>query len=203
MNFVSAPRMRDPERAAWTLLRFARRPMSLADIVLGDGLPENTGIQVSDAVALLDRWRGAGLVELTDNRGFYIMLKEAKALRDPPAVPAPARQPAARSTRQRIWSAIRVMRAFDLVEVCFAATVEKAAARRVLNQLTRAGYLIRTDQPGDDHPRWRLGRACGPKHPSIEYAGRTVIALIDRNSGARFPLSPTQKILAPEIHHVS
>lgn len=192
MNFVAAPRMRDPELAAWTALRFAPRPLSVADIVLGNGPARCPSLNLHETLALLDRWHGAGLVEQSADRRLYTMAQRAKALRDPPAVPVPPREPAARSTRQRIWSAIRVMRSFDLVEVCFAATVEKAAARRVLNQLTRAGYLVRTDRPGDDQPRWRLGRACGPKHPSVECAGRTVVALIDRNSGARFALAPSK-----------
>ncbi|MFY9350090.1 MAG: hypothetical protein WBL20_14355 [Sphingobium sp.] len=204
MNSAPTIRMRNPELAAWTILRFALAPVGLAEIILandaGDAAQRPT---VADTLHLLNRWRGAGLIERIEKPESYIMQAKARTFRDPPAVGEPAREPKARSTRQRIWSAVRVMRSFDLVEICFAATVEARAARRVLNQLTRAGYLRRTDRLGDDQPRWRLSRPSGPTHPRVEYAGRTVVALVDANSGQRFPLLSSQKILAGEIHHVS
>lgn len=204
MSFVSTPRMHDPVLATWTILRFAQDPVSIADIILAnDDARDLPRIPLADTLRLLDRWRGAGLIERTEKPEAYIMFAKARAFRDPPIVGAVPREPKARSTRQRIWSAIRVMKCFDLVEICFAASVDPAAARRILNELTRAGYLARTDRPGDEHPRWRISRRSGPLHPSVEYDGRTVVALIDRNSGARFTLSPTQKILTGGFNHVS
>lgn len=204
MTFVAAARMRDPALAAWTVLRFAQKPVSLADILFAnDDVAQGARPTLADTIHLLDRWRGAGLIQRIEKPECYIMQAEARAFRDPPAVGETAREPKPRSTRQRIWSAVRVMRSFDLVEICFAATVEARAARRILNELTRAGFLTRTDRAGDDHPRWRLTRPSGPLHPRIEYAGRTMVAMVDRNSGARFPLAPSQKILAGEINHVS
>jgi hypothetical protein len=194
--------MRDPELAAWTILRFAQAPIRLADIILAN----DAGMvrpSLAETIHLLDRWRGAGLIDRIEKPESYIMHAEARNFRDPPAVGEAARAPKPRSTRQRIWSAVRVMKRFDLVEICFAATVEKRAARRVLNQLTRAGYLARTDRAGDDQPRWRLTRPSGPRHPDVEYVGRTVVALVDRNSGERFALLPNQKILAAGVKHVS
>lgn len=202
MNFVTAPRLRDPERAAWTALRFAMEPVRLADIILAnDGANDVPPPSVADTLILLDRWRGAGLIERSGKPETYMMHQKARAFRDPPTVGAVATEPKQRSTRQRIWSAVRVMKSFDLVEICFAATVETRAARRVLNQLTRAGYLTRTERAGDDHPRWRVIRPSGPHHPRVEYDGRTVVALVDRNNGQRFPLLPTQNFLAGRINH--
>ncbi|WP_289145051.1 hypothetical protein [uncultured Sphingobium sp.] len=201
MNFTTAPRMRDPALSAWTVLRFAKAPIRLSEIIFANDSDANPRPTLADTIILLDRWRGAGLIAWGDKPETYTMLQEAKALRDPPALAAPSREPTPRSTRQRIWSAIRVMKSFDLVELCFTATVERGAASRVLNQLTRAGYLIRTERRGDDHPRWRVVRRSGPNHPRVEYAGRTVVALIDRNSGQRFPLSPIQNFLAREVNH--
>ncbi len=197
---MTAERLRDPKIAAWDAVRFARAPLTLADIIFEQRRTAEP-TPLSATILLLDSWRGAGLIERTDKPETYTMFEEAKALRQPPALDAPTRQPKPRSTRQRIWSAIRVMKSFDLVELCFTATVERSAASRVLNQLTRAGYLTRTDRPGDDHPRWRVTRRSGPNHPRVEYAGRTVVALVDRNSGQRFPLSPTQNFLAREVNH--
>ncbi|SCW56051.1 hypothetical protein SAMN02927924_01356 [Sphingobium faniae] len=200
MNFVTVTRMHNPKLAAWTLLRFAQAPLSIADIVCSDG----PTLPLGDILELLNRWRGAGLIERIDKPESYIMHQKAKAFRNPPTVGAVPREPKPRSTRQRIWSAIRVMRSFDLVELCMAASVDRRPARNFLNQLTRAGYLVRTDRGDGEQPHWRLGRPSGSKHPSVEYdRRRTVVALIDRNSGERFPLSPTQKFLAAEIHHVS
>jgi hypothetical protein len=204
MNTAPTARMRDPALATWTALRFAQQPLRLADIIFAnDDTAHRARVSIAETRLLLDRWRGAGLIERIDKPESYIMQAKARDFRDPPAVGETARKPKPRSTRQRIWSAVRVMKSFDLVEICFAATVEKRAARRILNQLTRAGFLSRTDRAGDDQPRWRLARPSGPHHPGVEYEGRTVVALVDRNSGRRFPLSPTQKILAAEIHHVS
>lgn len=201
MNFAAAPRMSDPALSAWTVLRFAQAPVRLSDIILANDRDANARPALADTIILLDRWRGAGLIARGEKPETYTMLEEAKALRDPPTLPAPTRQPKPRSTRQRIWSAIRVMKSFDLVELCFTATVERSAASRVLNQLTRAGYLTRTDRRGDDHPRWRVSRRSGPNHPRVEYAGRTVVALVDRNSGQRFPLSPVSFFLTREVNH--
>lgn len=204
MTFVAAERMRDPALVAWTVLRFAQAPVRIADILFAnDDVAQNARPTLADTIHLLDRWRGAGLIQRIEKPESYIMQAEARALRDPPAVGETAREPQPRSTRQRIWSAVRVMKSFDLVEICFAATTDARAARRILNELTRAGFLTRIDRGGDEMPRWRLTRRSGPLHPSIEYAGRTVIAMVDRNSGQRFPLAPTQKILTARIHHVS
>lgn len=201
MSFAPTRRMLDPVKAVWTDLRFALEPISLSDIVIAnDGAPRPP---LADTIELLDRWRGAGLIERFEKPESYIMHAKARTFRDPPAVGETARKPKSRSTRQRIWSAIRVMKKFDLVEICITASVERRAASRVLNQLTRAGFLVRTDRAGDDQPRWRLTRPSGPTHPGVEYAGRTVVALVDRHSGQRFPLIPTQKILAGRFNHVS
>jgi len=202
MTFTATARMRDPALATWTILRFANAPIRLADIVLANDRADPCA-NVSETLLLLNRWRGAGLIERIEKPESYIMHAQARTFRDPPAVGETAREPKPRSTRQRIWSAVRVMRNFDLVEICFAATVEARAARRVLNQLTRAGFLVRIDRQGDDHPRWRLCRPSGPHHPRVEYAGRTVVALVDRKSGQRFALAQSQKILSAVIHHVS
>lgn len=196
-------RMLDPERATWTHLRFAQAPVRLADLVLANDDAGAARPALADTIRLLDRWRGAGLIDRIEKPESYIMHAQARTFRDPPAVGETARAPKPRSTRQRIWSAVRVMKRFDLVEICIAASVEKRTARRFLNQLTRAGYLCRTDRHGDDQPRWRLSRPSGPTHPGVEYAGRTVVALIDRHSGQRFALSPTQNFLAGDFNHVS
>lgn len=201
MTFTTTARMRNPVLAAWTILRFAQAPVRLSDIIFANDRDTAPRPSVAATIHLLDSWHQAGLIARGEKLETYTMLEQAKALRDPPALDAPTREPKPRSTRQRIWSAIRVMKSFDLVELCFTATVERSAASRVLNQLTRAGYLARTDRRGDDHPRWRVTRRSGPNHPRVEYAGRTVVALVDRNSGQRFPLSPTQNFLACEVNH--
>ena len=203
MSAAPTARMRDPELAAWTILRFAQAPVRLVDIIFANDSPDTRCPDLTATIHLLNRWRGAGLIERIDKPESYIMHAQARTFRDPPAVGETAREPKPRSTRQRIWSAVRVMKKFDLVEICFAASVNRSIARRILNELTRAGYLARTDRAGDDHPRWRLIRPSGPHHPRIEYEGRTVVALIDRNSGKRFPLSPTQNFLAGRLNHVS
>ncbi|WP_370176283.1 hypothetical protein [Sphingobium abikonense] len=203
MGTTITARMRNPELATWTILRFAQAPISLVDIVLandGSGAPRR---DLTATIHMLDRWRGAGLIERIDKPESYIMHAQARTFRDPPVAGEAAREPKPRSARQRLWSAVRVMRKFDLVEICFAASVTSKIARRFLNELTRAGYLIRMDRLGDDHPRWRLVRPSGPNHPYLEYRGRTIVALIDRNSGERFPLLPTQNFLARRLNHVS
>jgi hypothetical protein len=202
MSTTPTARMRNPELATWTILRFAKAPVRLADIILANDAGV-APVNLADTIHLLDRWRGAGLIDRIEKPESYIMHAEARNFRDPPAVGETARAPKPRSTRQRIWSAVRVMKRFDLVEICFAASVKRPAARRVLNELTRAGYLVRTDKSDDDQPRWRLIRPSGPRHPDVEYCGRTTVALVDRNSGERFALTPTQKILAAGVKHVS
>lgn len=198
MNFVPTERMHNPMLSARTFLRFETRPVTLGAIVEAtDYAP------LSDTIRLLERWRGAGLIQQVKKPERYIMENKARDLRDPPVVGERLRGVKARSARQRLWSAIRVMKSFDLIEICFAASVQKPIGRDLLNQLTRAGYLTRTDKEGDDQPSWRLVRPSGPHHPIAEYQGRKIVALIDGLTHERFPLPQRQKNLAAEINHVS
>ncbi|WP_336973451.1 hypothetical protein [Sphingobium aromaticiconvertens] len=203
MSFVLAPRMRDPVQAAWTLLRFAGRPMTVSDIIFDDAFPQRfAGGELGMIIQALNGWRGAGLIDGPKKPETFIMRQEAKALRNPPAGSG-GRQPAKRSGRQRIWTAMRVLKSFDLVHLCITAEVERKFARHVLGQLTRAGYLASDPVPKGDQPRWRVVRRTGPHHPSIEYTRGRPTALRDRLTGERFDLAfTTAFFLKSEVNYV-
>ncbi len=189
-GFVIPARLQDPATAAWIMLRFAPKPLPLAELVMPLGqTPAQPGAlqTVSHALAY---WQGEGLIEPTDDRTF-LMAEHAKALRDPPPAPAKARAPKPylwTSQRQRIWAAARVLKTFDVVQICMVTEVRRATALAYLGQLTRGGYLKRLNTDADAEPRWTIIRNTGPKSPAIRGRGAT-LALVDANSEGRFFLN--------------
>jgi hypothetical protein len=188
IGFVPSERMRNPETAAWIALRFARAPVSLPELARAAG----------DAAAVfraLDRWRAHGLVDQVQPKPeTYLMAEHAKSRRDPPPQPRRLRSVKMRSARQRMWSAARVLKAFDIVQICMAASVGRNTAQAYLSVLKRAGFLERVPTHRHEKTRWKLVRPTGPLHPTIRREqGRP--AVVDRNTGERF-------FLNAEVNHV-
>jgi hypothetical protein len=192
--------MRDPAQAAWTLLRFAPRPLTASQIIF-DAIFPLENVRLSTVFSALDQWRDCGLITTAPTKPeTFTMQEAAKKLRKPPQGSGGT---AAAPARQRIWLAIKVLRRFDLIQLWSAADVNPRYAREVLNQLTRAGYLAQEAVGDGDPPRWRVIRPTGPHHPTIEYVRRRPVALRDRVTGERFDLATTIPFfLTSDINHV-
>lgn len=194
----------DPEDALWVELRFSKAPRTTADLILAL-MPPPPGGGLTQLLNALDRWRGAGLIEFhQQKRGAYLMTDKARRHRLPP-VKDETKRGQQRNARQRIWSAIRVLKLFDLVQLCMTASVEEEAALRYVRLLERGRYLARKGRGKD--AVWRLIGQAGPLHPVPSHTTGAVVALQDRNTGERVTLSarsgsPASLFLAGEINHV-
>ena len=179
----------------WAALAQASRPLSAPD------LHDSTGAALCAVHKPLRAWAGAGLITIIEGRPKRFVM--------PHSTPRSVRSPTIhhdgriairpRSARDRLWSAIRALKAFDMTELLLASSTTRGQAQLYLHALERAGYVQR--QAGAyDCPRFRLCRQCGPRAPSItqrRIAGRWVREVVDNHSGARFRLSPDQPVDGP------
>lgn len=207
--FVDGPSYATPELRAWQELRFALRPIGLSEITMRTTRPgEQLGALIS-VFRALDSWAGDGLVArtLTDRGEEFLMSDCARSLREPPACVRPIRKEV-RSGRARMWTAIRVLKSFDLIELCAAAECNAVTAAGYMRLLERAGYIARTS-PRGELARWRLLRHTGPKNPGQvrdPMNRNRIVALVDRNTSQRHEIADrsgqTSFFLAPEGNHV-
>lgn len=193
MNFITpraltAAHPPAPENCIWSHLRHAGEPLSISDIV------RRTGADPVVVTRWLRRWKDAGLVVAVGRQCLLKLSEIAMRHITPPANVAVRKldhrfTPA--SMRQRIWTAIRVLKVFDLPMLLIAAESAKSNTMEYLNNLVRAGFLERIDQPGDEHRKYRIILDTGPHHPSITRVvieNRPYNRLIDPNSGAQVHL---------------
>ena len=89
-----------------------------------------------------------------------------------------ARRPKRRTIRDKMWSAIRIARKFDLARLEEIAGATAANAQRFVVALARAGYLAELRRRPGDAPssngfkRWVLIDDPGPAAPTIKADGR-------------------------------
>lgn len=178
-------RVADPRVQTWVELRFAQQPMTMGEIVLAVRDRASTA-----TLGLIDQllvgWHRLGLVERTSRPVLWSMTSAAKGQSNPPEqLPRTVQHwTERRGPRSRMWTAMRVLKRFDLVQLKLAADVSEPVAKQFLSIMERAGYLTRTGSC------WREGtRPWGPKHPAIQYqrlADHSVMRIRDRNSGEEF-----------------
>lgn len=194
-SYAVASRLKDPAQALWTELRFASEPVDELDLLVGavrhceDACPTR-GATFKLLETLLGRWVGAHLVVAVPSKPpRYSLERNCLSMASPPALPAPVRANPLpkRSQRQRLWSAARVLRTFDLPTLLIAAEASAKAARDMLNILERGGWLRRTPAG------WSTanGRPWGPVAPSwarIVEAGKPIIRIIDQRDGSTIDL---------------
>lgn len=190
-------RLTDREVQTWVELRFADRPLSI-DELLG-ALAARAPWVRGQLTATLLRWVAWGHVwRVTTRPATYRMAAASTALADPPRQSmldrAPAHWTQTRPARQRLWTAARVLRSFDLVSLRMAADVSEERAKDFVRLLTRTNYLRRDD----DHmgtTRWAWVERPGPLAPvarRIMVDGLPALCLVDRNTGHRMtvPVRP-------------
>lgn len=184
-----AQRLSDPVIQAWVELRFAKTPLSFGALVLA--VCERCGpVRAGHLWCQLKHWLSAGFVEARGHPVHYAMADTAKAHSSPPPAPvrrAPRHWTERRTPRQRLWSAMRVLKRFDLVQLRIAADVTEANAKNFLRIMTRAGYCHITPAAMSGHLSWALGpRHCGPLPPAVHYLRgpcTSIMRVTDRNDG--------------------
>ncbi len=177
----------------WRELRFARAPMTLFE------LWRSVRPDFNHLVAWLDGWSAAGMIALGKRSQTITMNKQVKArCANPPRQKATPRNFHPSCAYQRIWTAIRVMRTFDVPALLMAAETGKRHATNYFNQLERAGYLKRIDTPDEFHRRYRLLRDTGPRHPVMtrtKQDGFPAMRITDANTGEQTSFELTPKSL--------
>lgn len=190
MNAVAYPdRLAHPATQLWVELRFASRPLDLGEIVLA--VRSRVLVRVAAIHRTLSDWARAGFVEVSGRPHAYQLTAEARRLPDPPSAaeesaPIRAVWNENRGPRQRLWSAMRVLKRFDLVTLRMSADVTELRAKEFLRNMVRAGYLREVPPASAAAPAfWAIGaRHCGPLPPVVRYRlinGRPVLRVIDRN----------------------
>lgn len=188
----------DPQRAVeaplWAALIAAPTPTSVAELhVLTRAKPN--AIQHR-----LARWRAAGLVIQIQGRPNRFIMSDTIDPKTPmPAVTIAGRarfKP--RTARARMWSAIRVLRSFDLPQLLMSAACSRRSGEDFINCLVRAGYLRTTSIGNPTRGTWTtycLARNSGPVAPIVRHRARTdgpgrIRLVVDGNTGAEFDISP-------------
>jgi len=208
-GFVGTEICATAEGRAWVELRFSLRPLDLSEIALGAATPGERRGSLNAVLRALDHWTAAGLIHrMKTGKEQYLMTDDARKLRQPPAAATRPIRKEVRSGRARMWTAIRVLKSFDLVELCSAAECARNSAAAYMRMLERGGYVTRISARGE-LPRWRLIRHSGPKNPGVvrDPLNRNhIVALVDRNTGERHPLANRHGqpsfFLDKGIHHV-
>lgn len=88
--------------------------------------------------------------------------------------------------RDRAWQAMRILRRFDVPQVCAAAEIHRVSLMRFLGGLQRCGYVRkRSNGRGGrhEHAVYQLVRDTGPFRPWLQSNG----TIYDRNVGREFP----------------
>ncbi len=189
-----ASRMADPMIQTWIELRFAIRPLTLADIIFA--VRQRCEVSARAVIDAIDSWMTRGFVEPVPVRpAAFVMASSGKVLSDPPPLAEcyrPRRPLPPRSPRQRLWTAMRVLKRFDLVTLTMAADVSEQCAKTFLRTMTRASYLREVVLP-TGCVSWVAGsRPWGPQPPVVKHVRidrRPVQRVIDRNDGTVIDLA--------------
>lgn len=151
-RYAVAPRLKDPAQALWTELRFAAEPLDELDLLVAavghceDACPTR-GATLKLLETLLRRWVEARLViALPGKPPRYSLERNCLSMASPPDVPERARPLPfpKRTQQQRLWSAMKILRNFDMPTLLMTATANRRAALDMVRALERGGWLRAT-----------------------------------------------------------
>ena len=172
-------RPRNPRQRLWRVLRHCHTPRDIGELfVAADIEPELFH-------SLIGLWSTRGLITQPAPMRFLMTDDARKRKRPPPATTNGRKLSVPKfSGRQRMWSAIRVLKFFDMPQLVMTAGVTTRSAGDYVRQLTATGYL--DPVPTAMRTKFRLARNTGPKHPitRARVEDRTsIIQADDRNDG--------------------
>lgn len=187
-HWAARQRLTDPAEALWSELRIARGPIDVVDLTIlaiehCEDAFANRGEAFRCFDQLLGGWVARGLLTVTGHPARYDLVREYQHLRSPPPPPAPRPNPFPKRTQQqRLWSAMKVLRIFDLPTLLMAADANRRAAVEMVGVLERGGWLRATPNG------WTTAaaRKWGPVVPMMRRehtSAGTVMRVTDRISG--------------------
>lgn len=191
----------------WANLRMRDEPATVPE------LARAIGVTSASIAWRLSRWTQAGLLtaikppanepgQKSCERTRYIMPYAARVHLAPPSLDAARRPSGKRGGRTAMWRAIRVLKRFDLVQLCMTTDVTEASAKVYVSALLRAGILrreVRGSAATGQRSLYALAGSFGPLVPVVSQrreGGRTITTVTDPNTGtmreisARSPLAP-------------
>jgi hypothetical protein len=178
---------------AWQALRRMGRPATLQELVQASGQSDRA------LYCRIFRWIRTGhVVRIDPEPERFVLTPEALEVEEPPRIhrSKPRKKTTARS---RIWSAMRILKHFDVPMLVMTAEVNRRACEDFISALVRAGYVrviahrVVRRKPGNHgfaryYSSYQLVRSSGPKCPVICCPKDAPKFLLDRNSGKRFDL---------------
>lgn len=194
------PRFREafrPRLRVWAAMRTFDRPFTASDI------QPLTGVGLGEIARLLFGWNGRGLLLRLPNSTSFTMTDTARSHAKPLPIKTEKASPIPRrSGRQRLWSAMRVLRTFDLPTLCMASGTSEANARLFLRSLVNARYVSRAGETSSGRSLFNLLRDSGPLHPILRKhadGAFTVVDLADRNDGSVIRIRTVQPVACDRI----
>ncbi|HEU4958982.1 MAG TPA: hypothetical protein VFT56_01125 [Sphingomonas sp.] len=181
----------DVQAPLWRALQQADRPVTIAELHVA------AGVHPGSIDFRLNAWRRAGLVGRIEGRPHRYYMEAATDRHPSPPMIARggrvvARKPAA---YERIWTAIRVLKRFDLPSLSIAAGAGRRTTLNYVGLLQRVGY-VRLDRLGNPRTgevsRYSLARDTGrtaPRETILTVDGEPRRELVDRNTGERHDVS--------------
>jgi len=189
-----APSRGTLSRSAWAALRRIGRPATFSEIL------QATGATDRGLYCRLWRWVEQGhLVKIAAEPIRFALTEEAPDVGEPPRVSKDLEVRPRRTARDRIWSAMRVLKRFDVPMLMMTAEASRRSCEDFISLLSRADYVridgyrsVRTGAANlaavRDWSSYTLLRSTGPKAPTVTNPAGGERRLIDRNTGASFPV---------------
>lgn len=180
--------------SAWTAMRRIGRPATFAEILQASGAADRP------LYCRLYRWvRDGHVVKTAPQPTLFVLTDDAPDVGEPPKVSGTFQVRPRKTARDRMWSAMRVLKRFDLPLLMMTAEATRRSCEDFINLLSRAGYIrnegyraARTGPAnldvGRDWSSYTLLRSTGPKAPKVTNPGGAERQLIDQNNGCSVPI---------------
>lgn len=171
----------------WSALRSAITPPSIPELLAACPGSYDT------VHTALKRWQDRGAIIRCADKPLRFRLKD-RSLDTPPDGRSEMAKTniRERSARQRIWTAMRVLKTFDAPTLQMTTNASPRAVATFIDQLQRAKYVQMVERGFRQTGRtsvYRLARNTGPKCPTTTRPdGKMVI--LDNNNGRRVDISP-------------
>lgn len=208
IGLEEAPTIGSLSADAWAAMRRIGRAVTLEELIAASGCADRP------LYCRLRRWSRSGWVRRIDAQPQRFALSaDAPDIAEPPKVSIDGGvREKRRSARERLWSAMRVLKRFDLPMLMMTAEAKRRSCEDFINLLLRAGYVRRLDAPmvktgpgnlgfARTWSNYQLVRNTGPKAPMITNPRGGPRQLVDANNGKSVELVRHLRASICEVNH--
>jgi len=185
IHLPPSERPKSPRMRLWKVLSRCASPRGLGELF--DAAEVEPGLFFS----LIEDWISKGVLT-AEPAPLRVAIPEDERWRVRPPQAFPSKRVAKVpkfSGRQRIWSALKVLREADLQTICLTAEVTERSAQDYLMALGRLGYVSSDRRAPGEALLYRLDRFTGPKHPVVRFRKEGFVSVCegeDRNQGKTY-----------------